>query len=372
MKANGKRIGKGWMVAAVIPAMITMLFFYGVAVAQEPPNLVILTEQIQISAEPASIPADDVSTSTIEIAVYNPTVEEVPKLAEMEGYEEIFSGKLAAHTRVDVKTALGELTDIEDTNNTGKEISVFTGDDGLATVLLSGNETGMATIAAEAVSIEDMINQMVVENDTTVYIIENSTEVEFIASETTPTPSSGGSSSGGNGGIPPTPPAGTPSYLQLSVDPSDIPADGSSISTLTASVWNGDEWVLENLTVNFSTTLGSITPSTVMVNGTATAILTAGTEEGVATITAEANLPEGAVTTTISVNFTTLEAATPAPAVVTATPTPAATISPSPMPTPTGTPSPSPTSKPSIPGFEAVFAIASLLSAAAFVLWRRR
>lgn len=364
MKAERKRIGKE-SIAVIIPVVVTLLFvFSGVALAQAPPNYVILTEPVKISAEPASIPADGVSTSEIVMAVINPKVEDIPKLAEFEGYEEIFSGKPAGNTRVDVKTSLGTLTDAADMNNTGKEISVFTGDSGMATVLLSGNETGMANIIAEAVSIGNLITS-IPENDTTLYIVRNSTEVEFIAGEATPTPGNGG---GNGGGIPPTPPAGTLPYVNLVANPADITADGISTSTIMASVWNGEEWVLENLTVNFSTSLGTITSSAIMVNGTSTAILTAGMEEGIVTVTAEANLPEGAVMANTSVNFT-MPGVTPTPTVTaTLTPTPSGTVSP----TPTATPTPSPTKEPLIPGFEVVFAIASLLSVAYLVLQRRR
>jgi hypothetical protein len=189
---------------------------------------------------------------------------------------------------------------------------------------------------------------------------------------TTPTAPSGDGGNGGDGEIPPTPPAGTPAHIALNANPADIPADGISTSTITASVWNGEEWVLGNLTVNFSTSLGNTTESAVIMNGTATAILTAGMEEGAATITAEANLSGdiGAVTNTTAVNFTT-PGVTPTPA-VNVTLTPAPTVMVSPTPAATVSPTPSPTKKPLIPGFEAVFAIASLLAVAHLVLRRGR
>jgi len=183
----------------------------------------------------------------------------------------------------------------------------------------------------------------------------------------TPTPGNGGGNGGGDDGIPPTPPAGTQPYIALGANPADIPADGSSTSVITASVWDGEDWVLENLTVNFSTSRGSINASALIENGTATVILTAGMEEGAATITAEANLPEVGVITNTTVNFTT-PGATPTPPVL--TPTPTVTVSPTSTATPTATPSP--TKEPLIPGFEAVFVIASLLSVAYQVLRRRK
>ena len=202
--------------------------------------------------------------------------------------------------------------------------------------------------------------------------VEGNTTITLGEEEPTATPSNGGNggNGGGDGGIPPTPPAGTPAYIALGANPADIPANGSSTSTITASVWDEEKWVLENLTVNFSTSLGNITESALIMNGTATAVLIAGVEEGVATITAEANLSGdiGIVTNRTAVNFTTPDV-TPTPS-VTVTPTPTVTVSPTS--TETATPSPSPTKKPLIPGFEAIFAIASLFSVAYLVLRRRK
>jgi len=107
---------------------------------------------------------------------------------------------------------------------------------------------------------------------------------------------------------PPPPPNETPSSIFLSADPTGIPADGLSTSMINASVWEeGEFWVWFGLTVNFSTDSGEITASALIVNGTATAILTAGTEPGVATITAEANFGDFVLTNTTTVNFTTTE-----------------------------------------------------------------
>jgi len=352
MKEKGKK-----RVTVVVIALVVLA---GVVSAQ--PEKVTLSDLIQINAEPASVAADGKSTSEIAIAVFYPEIEDYPELGEIEGYEYL-SGTPAAHTQVIVGTTLGELTDAEDMNSTGKDITVLTADNGVASVLLSGSETGVADIAARATGIEAMIND-ILSNKTTVYIVKNSTTVTLLEPGTTPTTPSGNGD--GGEGIPPTPPAGTLPYIDLSANPADIPADGSSTSTLTASVWGGEEWVLENLEVNFSTSLGSITASAVIVNGTSTAILTAGTEEGIVTVTAEANLGGdiGTVTNTTTVNFTT-PGVTATPPVLTPTPTPTVTISP----TPVVTTSPTPT--PEEPGFEAVFAITSLLTVAYLVLQRR-
>ena len=73
----------------------------------------------------------------------------------------------------------------------------------------------------------------------------------------------------------------------------------------------------------------------------------------------------GVTTPTASPTATATVTATP-------TPTPSATAGATASPTETATPSPSPTKKPLIPGFEAVFAIASLLLVAYLVMRRGR
>jgi len=217
----------------------------------------------------------------------------------------------------------------------------------------------------------------------------------------------------------PSPPNGTPPTIYITADPSEIPADGCSTSTITVSVWDGEDWIFIGPVVNFSTDLGEITASAPIENETATARFTAGTTEGVATITAEVNLGEdiGILRNTTTVNLTapgatptaspengggtgdggdggnggdggtTTPTPTPAPtgtaspaptvtATVTPTPTPRAspgeTETPTATESPTPSPSPGPTKKPLIPGFEALFAIASLLAVAYLVLRKGR
>ena len=217
--------------------------------------------------------------------------------------------------------------------------------------------------------------------------------------------------------VPPSPPNGTPPTMYITADPSEIPADGCSTSTITVSVWDGEDLVARGPIVKFSTDMGEITASARIENGTATARFTAGTTEGVATITAEANLGEdigilhntttvnltapgatptaspgngggtggdggggnggGGGTTTPTLTPTPTGTASPAPT-VTATVTPTPRASPGETETPTATespipsPSPGPTKKPLIPGFEALFAIASLLAVAYLVLRKGR
>lgn len=319
----------------VILAVVLLLFpaLVAVAGAQEMPSPPPPSPWVTISANPSEIAADGISTSKINVTISRPPI---------------------GQTKVDIDTTLGWLTEVVNESNSGSKISLVTDYNGTAIALLSGNETGVAEIKVWWFGDENNIT---------------STSVTFLEPGATPSPTA----PSGNGGIPPTPPAGTPAHIALGANPADIPADGVSTSTITASVWDGEDWVLDNLTVNFSTSLGKITASAVIENGTATAILTAGKEDlGVATITAEANLNAdiGTVTNTTRVNFTTL-GVTPTPAVnVTQTPTP--TVTASPTPAATVSPTPSPTKKPLIPGFEAVFAIASLLAVAHLVLRRGR
>jgi len=197
---------------------------------------------------------------------------------------------------------------------------------------------------------------------------------KLMLAEPTPTPteappSGAGVGGGGGGGPPPSPPVGKTAYIHLNVTLAEIPADGISTSAITAFVWDGEEWVSENLTVNFSTSLGSINASALIVNESAIAILTAGTEEGIANVTAEANLSGdiGVVNATTTVNFTTPPEATPTP-----TETPGVTATPTATAVETPTSTASPAAKPWIPGFEWIFAVAGLLAVAYLVLRRRR
>ena len=81
----------------------------------------------------------------------------------------------------------------------------------------------------------------------------------------------------------PSPPNATPPFIYLTANPTEIPADGSSTSTINASVWDGEDWIACGPTVNFSTDLGEITASAPIENETetATATFTAGTTEAV-------------------------------------------------------------------------------------------
>jgi len=203
--------------------------------------------------------------------------------------------------------------------------------------------------------------------------------------------------------------------IALSASPTEIPADNISRSEIKVVVsWPEESNITEpavDTLVDLSTTRGRLTDaenqsnsgSNIRLitdnNGTVTAWLS-GNETGVAYVTSVATLLEtcnkttvtfvapgatptsapsgdgdgdGAVTTptpapTGAVNVTPSPSAETTPTV---TPTP--TVTSSPTPTATPKPSPTPTSSPvgGIPGFEAVFAIASLLAVAYLVLGRR-
>ena len=215
-------------------------------------------------------------------------------------------------------------------------------------------------------------------------------------------------------GAQPPMPNMTPPAIFLSATPSAIVADGTSTATITATLWDGEYWVVAGFAVSFSTGLGTITPSVPLNASEAQATLTAGTTAGTATVTAEVNMSGdiGLLTNTTTVTFTSpggsptptpgggggggggggtttptpttspTGSPTAAPSVTptgspTATPTGGPTASPTATPaptaTPTATPAGSPTASPKtgIPGFEAVFSIAGL-TAIAYLLLRRR
>ncbi len=102
---------------------------------------------------------------------------------------------------------------------------------------------------------------------------------------------------------PPLPPNDTPPSVFLTADPAALYADGVSTATINASVWDGFGWISFGLLVKFSTDYGAINASAYLVDGTATAIFTAGTVPGVATITAEAMVDEWLLTNTTTVTL---------------------------------------------------------------------
>jgi len=176
---------------------VVVLFCTCVVAAQ--PNIVELRDLIKVSVEPASIPADGVSASRIEIAVFLP---------------EMLGGGPAAHTEVCVSTDLGTLRDAENESNSGSEITLFTNDTAIAVALLSADEPGKANITVRAPLIEEAIN-LELGNETTAYIVKNSTTIILLEPKATPTPTEVTPS--------PTPPTPTPS-LAPTPTPSPLPS----------------------------------------------------------------------------------------------------------------------------------------------------
>jgi hypothetical protein len=87
--------------------------------------------------------------------------------------------------------------------------------------------------------------------------------------------------------------------LSLSVNPGNIPADGSSTATIQAILQDSEGKALDGYTVYFTTTLGTITEKAEVVDGIARATLTAGNLEGTATIRAFS----GTLSDTVQVNI---------------------------------------------------------------------
>ena len=168
-----KRAVRGRITAIAAIAVIAIAFFAFSDVATlAQPNIVECRDLIKVSVEPASIPADGVSTSRIEIAVFSP---------------EMLGGEPAAHTKVEVSTDLGTLIDAENESNSGSEITLFTNDSAIAVALLSADEPGKANITVRALSIEEAINHEL-GNETTVYTVKNSTTIILLEPEVTPLP----------------------------------------------------------------------------------------------------------------------------------------------------------------------------------------
>ncbi|KAF5429447.1 hypothetical protein C5S36_15480 [Candidatus Methanophagaceae archaeon] len=99
------------------------------------------SDWVTISANPAEIAADGNSTSKIDVVVLWP-----------EGTEH--SGEPAENETVvmTVDATFAWLTDIGNESNTGTLIRVSADDNGTATALLSGNETGNVTVKADCIS----------------------------------------------------------------------------------------------------------------------------------------------------------------------------------------------------------------------------
>ena len=144
MKEWGK---EGIALTLIVIALLILVSGVGVAAAQ--PNVVTLSDPIKINADPASIPADGITTSMIMISDFLPEIEELGNL----------SGP-AANTMIEVWTNLCTLTDGQNESNSGSEITLLTDDNGTAIVLLSGEEVGEANITVRAPGIEGVVNSI--------------------------------------------------------------------------------------------------------------------------------------------------------------------------------------------------------------------
>ena len=113
---------------------------------------------------------------------------------------------------------------------------------------------------------------------------------------------------------------GSPDTVALTAVPDTITADGTSTSTITATVTDAyNNRVADGTVVTFTAGLGSIAPyTTTTTNGEATAILTATTTTGTSVVTATAGSAQGTtnvtfapgppVTLTLTANPTSIEA----------------------------------------------------------------
>jgi len=123
---------------------------------------------------------------------------------------------------------------------------------------------------------------------------------------------------------PGAPGAADPSTSTITADPTSIPANGTSNSTITVQLKdaNGNNLTGGGDTVELFTDLGSLGPDPVVTDngdGTYTATLTAGTTAGTATVTGTLNgVP---MTDTATVEFTAPAAADPSKSTITADPT---------------------------------------------------
>ena len=134
------------------------------------------SDWVTISANPAEIVADGNSTSEISVVVVWP-----------EGTEH--SGEPAENETVvmTVGATFAWLTDIGNESNTGIIIRVNTDENGTATALLSGNETGKVTVKADCLSGGWNLTEVTfLEQGTAVTTTTSGNGVEYESSEASP------------------------------------------------------------------------------------------------------------------------------------------------------------------------------------------
>jgi len=148
------------------------------SVAQAQPNVVIVKDLIVIDA-PSKVNVSE--SALIKIEAYLPEFEELGDLA----------GSPAGATKLTVSTTLGNLIEVNTTtgkltNNSGMDIVVYTNTSGVALVQFVSNTSGKATITVNAPALSDLINALR-GNESTAYLVMNTTEIEVVEMEVTPT-----------------------------------------------------------------------------------------------------------------------------------------------------------------------------------------
>jgi len=227
---------------------------------------------IALIAEPAVLPADNASASTITAIVRKSNGDPFP-------------GQTVTFT-----TTLGTLSSATNTTDSEGRASV---------VLAAGTTAGTATVTA----------------------------------------TSGGESSTVNVTFAPA-----PATMTLDVADASVPADGTSKTTVTATVLDYENNPYEGATVAFTIDLGTITPetNTTNVNGQASATITAPTGIGTAIITAVVGSISQSASLEYVIPVEEMPEETPAPTPE-ETPTPVMTPTPGPTHTPEITPMPTTT-----------------------------
>ena len=187
---------------------------------------VLLVIGVEVTANPTSLPADGVATTTIRATV-------------LEGSLPVADG-----TTVSFSTNLGSLSNASSTTSSGS-----------ATVTLSSLTAGTATVTATSGG------------------VAGQTTVTFTTVATS---------------------------VRVSANPTSLPADGISVTRLTATLI-GSLPVPDGTPVTFSTTLGNLSADpTTTTNNSATTLLFAPTTAGTATITATIGQVSGQTTVTFT------------------------------------------------------------------------
>ena len=201
---------------------------------------------ITLTANPTTIPPDGFSSSTITATVNDSSGSPV-----YDGTTVTFTTDLGSFSRSFSRSA---------------NVSVSTSGGKAVVSLIAGTTPGIATITAEANSISQSITVSI--------------------TDTTP---------------------GETASITLEADPTSIPPDGFSSSTITATLYDSSgSPVSAGTYVTFTTNLGSFSGGTTTYGwtsddtGVVTVSLIAGTTSGIATVTAESNN----VTQAVNVTFT--------------------------------------------------------------------